>query len=65
MMAPYQSLGKGFEPWTEMGFCLSFLIGCRPASFSPDGVDLPSMNSQSGPIGPNHPDHTVSEQIFG
>eukprot|EP00069_Balaena_mysticetus_P006255 bmy_18459T0 len=39
------------------------LPGYRDVPFCPDEVIPPSMNSLSGPLRPNHPDHMTPEQI--
>ncbi|XP_070123221.1 B-cell CLL/lymphoma 9 protein isoform X6 [Equus caballus] len=62
MMAQSQSLGKGPGPRTDVGAPFG-PQGHRDMPFSPDEMVPPSMNSQSGPIGPDHLDHMTPEQI--
>ena len=62
MIVQYQSPGKGLGPQTHVA-ALLVLVGYRDVSFSPDDLVSPSMNSQSGPIEPSHPDHRNPEQI--
>ncbi|XP_070606335.1 B-cell CLL/lymphoma 9 protein isoform X2 [Erythrolamprus reginae] len=62
MMAQSQSLGKGPGPRTEGGGAFGSQ-GHRDMPFSPDEVGPPSINSQSGPIGPDHLDHMTPEQV--
>lgn len=62
MMAQSQSLGKGPGPRTEGGTPFG-PQGHREMPFSPDEVGPPSINSQSGPIGPEHLDHMTPEQV--
>ncbi|XP_034270202.1 LOW QUALITY PROTEIN: B-cell CLL/lymphoma 9 protein [Pantherophis guttatus] len=62
MMAQSQSLGKGPGPRTEGGAAFGSQ-GHRDMPFSPDEVGPPSINSQSGPIGPDHLDHMTPEQV--
>ncbi|XP_015673199.1 B-cell CLL/lymphoma 9 protein [Protobothrops mucrosquamatus] len=62
MMAQSQSLGKGPGPRTEGGAAFGSQ-GHRDMPFSPDEVGPPSINSQSGPIGPDHLEHMTPEQV--
>uniref|UniRef100_A0A670HNM9 BCL9 transcription coactivator n=1 Tax=Podarcis muralis TaxID=64176 RepID=A0A670HNM9_PODMU len=62
LMAQSQSLGKGPGPRTEGGAPFG-PPGHRDMPFSPDEVGPPSLNSQSGPIGPEHLDHMTPEQV--
>ncbi|XP_031230782.1 B-cell CLL/lymphoma 9 protein isoform X1 [Mastomys coucha] len=62
MMSQSQSLGKGPGPRTDVGAPFG-PQGHRDVPFSPDEMVPPSMNSQSGPIGPDHLDHMTPEQI--
>ncbi|XP_032217224.1 B-cell CLL/lymphoma 9 protein isoform X1 [Mustela erminea] len=62
MMAQSQSLGKGPGPRTDVGAPFG-PQGHRDVPFSPDEMVPPSMNSQSGPMGPEHLDHMTPEQI--
>ena len=61
-MVQSQSLGKGPGPRTDVGAPFG-PQGHRDVPFSPDEMVPPSMNSQSGPIGPDHLDHMTPEQI--
>ncbi|XP_067402419.1 B-cell CLL/lymphoma 9 protein isoform X2 [Emydura macquarii macquarii] len=62
MMAQSQSLGKGPGPRTDGGAPFG-PQGHRDMPFSPDEMVPPSMNSQSGPMGPDHLDHMTPEQV--
>ncbi|EMP34791.1 B-cell CLL/lymphoma 9 protein, partial [Chelonia mydas] len=62
MMAQSQSLGKGPGPRTDGGAPFG-PQGHRDMPFSPDEMVPPSLNSQSGPIGPDHLDHMTPEQV--
>ncbi|XP_048669833.1 B-cell CLL/lymphoma 9 protein isoform X6 [Marmota marmota marmota] len=62
MMAQSQSLGKGPGPRTDVGAPFG-PQGHRDVPFSPDEMVPPSMNSQSGPIGPDHLEHMTPEQM--
>ncbi|XP_058165572.1 B-cell CLL/lymphoma 9 protein isoform X6 [Dasypus novemcinctus] len=62
MMAQSQSLGKGPGPRTDVGAPFG-PQGHRDVPFVPDEMVPPSMNSQPGPIGPDHLDHMTPEQI--
>ncbi|XP_052035632.1 B-cell CLL/lymphoma 9 protein isoform X4 [Apodemus sylvaticus] len=62
MMSQSQSLGKGPGPRTDVGAPFG-PQGHRDVPFSPDEMVPPSMNAQSGPIGPDHLDHMTPEQI--
>jgi hypothetical protein len=55
-MAQSQTLGKGPGPWTAVG-APSGSQGHRDVPFSPDEMVPPSMNSQSGPLGPDSMDY--------
>ncbi|KAJ7320430.1 hypothetical protein JRQ81_019941 [Phrynocephalus forsythii] len=63
MMAQSQSLGKGPGSRTDGGAPFG-PQGHRDMPFSPDEVGPPSMNAQSGPIGPDHlVDQMTPEQV--
>ncbi|KFR17543.1 B-cell CLL/lymphoma 9 protein [Opisthocomus hoazin] len=62
MMAQSQSLGKGSGSRTDGGAPFG-PQGHRDMPFSPDEMGPPPMNSQSGPIGPDHLDHMTPEQV--
>lgn len=62
MMAQSQSLGKGPGPRTEGGAPFG-PQGHRDMPYSSDDVGPPSMNAQSGTIGPEHLDHMTPEQV--
>ncbi|XP_048207855.1 B-cell CLL/lymphoma 9 protein isoform X2 [Perognathus longimembris pacificus] len=62
MMAQSQSLGKGPGSRTDVGAPFG-PQGHRDVPFSPDEMVPPPLNSQSGPLGPDHLDHMTPEQI--